>query len=225
MSIFRPILAGGNLADRTLACIGALLGIIAAALAGGMTEHILPLLPYLVAPMGASAVLVFAVPASPLAQPWPVIGGNVISAAIGIVVAQAIPNPIVAAGTAVASAIFVMSLLRCLHPPGGAAALLAVLGGDTVSSAGFAFAFILVAINAVALVTSGLLFHRFTRHPYPHVAEQSGERAHSPLLRVDIDQALYETGETFDIDPADLESLLLRAEAIADMRLKSKAAK
>ncbi|MEG8058719.1 HPP family protein [Sphingomonas sp. 22L2VL55-3] len=76
-------------------------------------------LPLLVAPIGASAVLIFAVPASPLAQPWSVVGGNIISALVGVTAARFVPIPYLAAGVAVGGAILVMSLLRCLHPPAG----------------------------------------------------------------------------------------------------------
>tara|TARA_R110000868_G_scaffold409835_1_gene696210 strand:+ start:1341 stop:1697 length:357 start_codon:yes stop_codon:yes gene_type:complete len=79
-------------------------------------------LPIIVAPLGASAVLVFAVPSSPLAQPWAVVGGNTISTLIGVWAFNLFPDITLAAGVAVGGAILVMSLLRCLHPPGGAAA-------------------------------------------------------------------------------------------------------
>ena len=87
------------------------------------------LVPLIVAPMGASAVLVFAVPASPLAQPWPVVGGNAISALVGVVVARVVADPVIAVGLAVSLAIAAMSLTRSLHPPGGAAALTAASAG------------------------------------------------------------------------------------------------
>ncbi|MGO8048351.1 HPP family protein, partial [Rhizobium johnstonii] len=77
-------------------------------------------LPLIVAPMGASAVLLFAVPASPLAQPWSIIGGNTISALMGIISAYFIRYPIIATGVGVSLAIVAMSFTRCLHPPGGA---------------------------------------------------------------------------------------------------------
>ncbi len=93
-----------------------------------------PHVPLLVAPMGASAVLLFAVPASPLAQPWSIIGGNTISALIGVIVAHFVHEPALATGIAVALAIAAMSFTRCLHPPGGAAALTAVLGGPAVTA-------------------------------------------------------------------------------------------
>ena len=78
--------------------------------------------PWLVAPMGASAVLVFGVPTSPMAQPWAVVGGNMLSALVGIACARWIGQPALAAALAVAGAMALMFALRCLHPPGGACA-------------------------------------------------------------------------------------------------------
>ena len=134
---FVPRLAGGNLNDRLIACIGAGLGVLAAAVAGLGVQDFLPALPFLIAPIGASAVLVFAVPASPLAQPWPVLGGNVVSACVGVFVLRSVPNLAVAVAIAVAGAILLMSLLRCLHPPGGAAAITTILGGQAIIEAGY----------------------------------------------------------------------------------------
>src|SRR5580693_5700434 len=94
--------------ERLRSCLGALLGI---AFTGG-TMHILlgpaASIPLLVAPMGASAVLLFAVPASPLAQPWSIIGGNLVSATVGVACARWIGDPVSAAALAVALAICVM---------------------------------------------------------------------------------------------------------------------
>ena len=81
--------------------------------------------PLLVAPLGASAVLLFAVPASPLTQPRAVIGGSILSALVGVTCAMFVPNALLAASLAVAASIALMSLLGCLHPPGGAVALTA----------------------------------------------------------------------------------------------------
>jgi CBS domain-containing membrane protein len=112
-------------------CCGALIGILLTglictrAVGTGAT-------PMLIAPMGASAVLLFAVPASPLAQPWSIIGGNIISALIGVTCARWISDPLVAAALAIGA----MSVLRCLHPSSGAVALTAVLAGPAVTEAG-----------------------------------------------------------------------------------------
>lgn len=223
---FLPILAGATWRDRVIACLGALVGIcvtyLLCKLTLGSFAHDSLHLPLLVAPMGATAVLLFAVPASPLAQPWPIIGGNTISALIGMAVALVVPDPILAAGIAVALAIAVMSLCRCLHPPGGAAALLAVLGGHNITDIGFLFVLDPVAINAVLITLVGLAYHRLLKHNYPHKPLPAPVNTHGtkdavPGTRIgfrpdDIDQALADLGETFDIDRADLDRLLSRVE-------------
>lgn len=217
--IFSPLLAGARFGDRSWAALGAGLGVLVAASAGLGVDMGFPGLPFLIAPIGASAVLVFTIPASPLAQPWPVFGGNLVSATVGVAMAQAVGDPMLAAGLAVCTAILAMSVLRCLHPPAGAVAITAILGGDAVTQMGFAYPVTLVAANSAALLATGWLYHRFSHHSYPHRPEPVAE-VHLPsgLLRKDIDQALAESGETFDIDLTDLEGLLLRAEAIAAER-------
>jgi CBS domain-containing membrane protein len=158
-------MAGAHLRERLIGCLGALICI-------GLTMFVCGRLlspadvPVIVAPLGASAVLIFAVPSSPLAQPWPVVGGNMISAFVGVTAFKLIPNDVLAAGAAVGAAILLMSLLRCLHPPGGAAALTAVIGGPGIHAAGFAFAFVPVALKSVALVLLAWLFHRMTSRDY-----------------------------------------------------------
>ena len=100
--LFNPLLAGASFRDRVIGCVGALIGIGLTALACTGLNLTVAELPLLLAPVGASAVLVFAVPASPLAQPWSVVGGNVVSALMGVTVAQLMPPSIIAAGLAVA---------------------------------------------------------------------------------------------------------------------------
>lgn len=223
-ALFAPILAGATFGDRLAACAGAALGIgltamlTTIALGGG------PLAIMLVAPMGASAVLIFAVPASPLAQPWPVIGGNIISAVVGVAVAGLTLPPALAAGLAVGGAILAMSLLRCLHPPGGAAALTAVIGGPAVAAADWMFPIVPVGINAVILAAAGVLFHRLTRHSYPHrPAPVPASEAKSPITPhpEDLDAALAEMGETFDISRDDLDRLFENVRRQAQRRLKA----
>lgn len=218
--LFVPILAGGTLRDRMLACAGALAGIGVTALVSGWLLHPAGLLLAIVAPMGASAVLVFAVPASPLAQPWPVVGGNVISALVGIAVASLVPDQEMAAGIAVAAAILAMSLTRSLHPPGGAAALTAVIGGPAIASAGYAFAFVPVGVNAVMLAIMGIAFHRFSGHSYPHRPVPVSGHVVPPGVPhpEDIDLALADLGETFDIGREDLDLLFGRVEHYAVQR-------
>jgi CBS domain-containing membrane protein len=120
-----------------------------------------------------------------------------------------------------------MSFARCLHPPGGAAALTAVLGGPAVVSAGFLFPFVPVALNSTILVALGYVFHRLARRSYPHVhvpAANSHGTADPPAeQRVgfrpeDVDAALSALDQTFDIDRDDLERLLRQVELQAMVR-------
>ncbi len=223
MQFFKPLLAGAQFGDRLVACVGAGVSIALTIVVCAQFPAFGPDLPIIVAPLGASAVLVFAVPASPLAQPWPVVGGNVISTLIGVAAFKAVPDATVAAGAAVGGAILVMSLLRCLHPPGGAAALTAVIGSHGIHDAGYAFAFAPVAINSIALVSLAMFFHRMSGHSYPHepaltpqAAAKMREAAGFHLE--DIDRALAELPDSFDIDRADLDLLLSQAELHAIRR-------
>jgi len=212
--LFSPLLAGATLRDRLVACIGACVGVAVTGLllsGFGIVDGALPL----VAPIGASAVLAFAVPASPLAQPWPVIGGNLVSALVGVAVAAAVPVPALAAGLAVAGALLVMSLARCLHPPGGAVALLAVLGASGAGWSDGALWSALVAMDSAVLVATAWAFHRACGRAYPHRAApgEAERRLEAEGLRaVDVERALNDLGEAFDIAPSDLELILARAE-------------
>lgn len=220
--LFRPILAGATLRDRLIACLGALIGIAVTGLVCGVLLGDGAHLPLLVAPLGASAVLLFAIPTSPLAQPWPIIGGNTLSALSGFAVTQVIADPVLATGAGVALAIAVMSFTRSLHPPGGAAALTAVLGGPAVASWGVLFPLVPVGINSCILVGIGIVFHRLARRSYPHRAVLQPPSAQGTAdlpapVRVgfreeDVDAALTALDETFDIDRADLARILREIE-------------
>lgn len=217
--IFKFQLAGEHVRDRLIACMAAavciaLIVAVCSALAIGKAD-----LPIIVAPMGASAIMVFVIPSSPLAQPWRVVGGNVISALVGVAVFQAMGSTAIASGAAVGGALLVMSLLRCMHPPGGAAALTAVIGSAPIHAAGYAFALAPVAINSVALVVLATIFHRWSRHSYPHRLVDTVQPEHAvpqPLFEDrDLDRALEEFHETFDISREDLGLLFARAQANA----------
>lgn len=225
--LFAPILAGSTPGERLLACLGALIGIALTALVSawimGGDSH----LPMIVAPMGASAVILFAIPTSPLAQPWPIIGGNTLSALAGVVAAQLIADPFIAAAAGVSMAIAAMSVTRSLHPPGGAAALTAVLGGPAVAASGFMFALVPVALNSILLVATGFLFHRACRRAYPHRVSTPANTHKTADLpsshRVgfrpeDIDAALDALNDTFDIDRGDLDRLFREVELQALLR-------
>ncbi len=216
MQIFRPILAGAALGDRAFAGLGAAFGIAITGIVAALVAGVGPVPPLLVAPIGASAVLVFAVPASPLAQPWPVIGGNMVSAIVALLIVRLVPQEALAAAIAVGGAIAAMSLARCLHPPGGAVALSVVLLAAGPQPASWSFPFVPVGLNSMLLVLFGAAFHRLSRHAYPHRALAMPPS--SAFLPEDMDAALAEMHETFDIAREDLDALLDAAARAATVR-------
>jgi CBS domain-containing membrane protein len=115
--------------------------------------------PYLVASMGASSVLLFAEPHSPLSQPWPLVGGHLISSIIGVFCLLNIPEPVLAAAAAVSLSIAGMHAARCLHPPGGAVALATVLGGQQVADLGFTFVIFPVMVNTLVMLAAAMLLN------------------------------------------------------------------
>lgn len=167
---------------------------------------------WLIAPLGASTVLVFAASASPLAQPWAVVGGNTLSALTALAVISILPSSPWTAGLAVALAIAVMYLARCLHPPGGATALLVVL----TQTHTFDFVWLAVFFDSTILVLVGMLYNSLTGKPYPH------RPAHAPrnetTLKQDLQTALREHDEFVDISLEDLQVLF---EDVIRLRKKS----
>ena len=115
--------------------------------------------PFMVASMGASSVLLFAVPHSPLSQPWPLLGGHLISTFIGVTCLLYIPEPVMAAAAAVSLSIAGMHIARCLHPPGGAVALATVLGGQHVAALGYSFVVYPVMVNTLVMLAAAWLLN------------------------------------------------------------------
>lgn len=115
----------------------------------------------LIASMGASAVLLFAVPHGQLSQPWPVLNGHLVSAFIGVTCAMVIPQRELAAACAVGLAIAAMHELKSVHPPGGATALTAVIGGPGVIELGYSFVWRPVLLNAVIITVVAVAYNWF----------------------------------------------------------------
>lgn len=224
LSMLRRMLPDTQLVSKTerlRASSGALLGILITGFVAGLAVGLDPALPALIAPMGASAVLLFAVPASPLAQPWSILGGNTVAAITGVSVSLLVADPFVAAALAIGITIGLMMTLRCLHPPSGAIALTAVLGGPSIHDLGYTFVIWPVLGNSLALLAVALLYNNVTGRRYPHRASLAPvdhrTRDPAPIQRIgfssdDLDEVLKDYDAFLDIDRDDLESILRRTE-------------
>lgn len=156
-----------SLAEKCVAAFGSAAAIAAVFV---LSRSVLPLeqSACVIASMGASAVLLFAVPHGPLSQPWPLIGGHFFSAVIGVFCAKWISEPSMAAAVAVGAAIAAMHQLKCIHPPGGATAFTAVMGGDAVRSLGFNYILHPVMLNAIAMLALAVVInYAFPWRRYP----------------------------------------------------------
>ncbi|MBK0064739.1 MULTISPECIES: HPP family protein [unclassified Acinetobacter] len=222
LSALKPNFKVLPLKERLLCGVGALCGLAISSLIswyilGGINA-------WYIAPMGASSVLLFAVPSSPLAQPWNVVIGNTIAGIIGVACSTWIPDLTGAFSFAVGLAIFLMMTTDSLHPPSGAVAMTAVLGGETVHHLGFNFVIYPVLLNSVLLLAFALLFNRLIgRHyPYPkHVNERSSDPTPTQKVSIqpqDIQRALDEHTELLDISQYDLEKIILEAQELANER-------
>lgn len=217
MALLIELTSQAHWSRRVLGHLGWLRGAVGAALgiavAGGVTLLLVGIdagagaLPFLVAPIGASAVLVFCVPASPLAQPWPVIGGDLVSAAIGLAAGHLCGDPWLAASVGVGIAIAAMSAARCLHPPGGACALLCALGASGPDPWGIAH-LLPIAANVAVLCGIGWLYNTATGHPWPHRAPQVPPAPRPLYSRDDLAATLDEWNEVLDVDVDDLDALI-----------------
>lgn len=200
--------------ERWRAACGALAGIAFAGVLCRFLADVYGLSPWLMAPLGASAVLVFALPASPLAQPWSVLVGNTLSALVGVAAARWIPDVALAGAVAVGASILVMFATRSLHPPGGATALLAVLSGAQSP----VFALFPAAANSLALLVAGTLYNRLTGRDYPHRQSAAPAARHARFTQADLDAALARYNQVLAVGPADLAELLEDAETQAYAR-------
>ena len=174
--------------------------------------------PFIIASMGASAVLLFAVPSSPMNHPWAVIVGHLSSALVGVICAQEIDSIQFAAPIASAIAILVMLYLRCLHPPGGATAMLMVLGGDEVHAAGYQFILTPIAFNIIILLGATLMIRFITQWMHSRdnsatslewVNELDTRRLLAPRLTLkDVASARAQLDTYIDVNDEELLQLL-----------------
>ena len=168
----------------------------------------------LVPPLGATALLVVTVPNSPLAQPWPVLVGNTVAALVGLVAAQLVPLPLPAAALALGVVVPLMLMLRALHPPAGAVALVPVLSPEIAETLGLRFVLTPVALDSLLLVAFAILWHRSTGRVYPFRQPDEAPRAAARFGRDELAAILSRLRLSQNIGVADFARLLAAADEI-----------
>lgn len=170
----------------------------------------------LLASMGASAVLLFAVPHGTLSQPWPLLGGHLLSALIGVTCQWLFPAEVFTAALAVCLAVGAMVYLRCIHPPGGATALAAVIGGPSIHELGFYYVLAPVLVNVLVLLMTAVVFNSvFPWRRYPavlarrpvHLAPATHQHPYPVFTHEDFAAAMAGLNSYIDITAEDLAEL------------------
>lgn len=207
--------------EQWAATIGALIGIGIVVLATHalLGQHAAV---FVVPSLGATAVLVFAAPHSLFAQPWSVLAGNLLSALIGVACQRLLSEPTLAAASAVALAILAMHLARCIHPPGGATALAAVIGGPEIHQLGFTYALYPVGLNCLLLISVGIAFnYPFAWRRYPaslmrYIHVRPGNDMGNVLPDEEhIRQAMEDLNVVVDVSPEALKEVIEQSLAAA----------
>jgi CBS domain-containing membrane protein len=150
--------------ERIRAILGAFIGLMLVFTIAKYFGELSGIAEWLMASLGASALLVFALPQSPMAQPWAVIAGNTISALVGIGCFHLFGESLITLPLAAALSILGMFVLRCLHPPAAAVSLIVVLGQIT----SYRYALFPVMIDSVLLILAGAAYSNLTGTPYPN---------------------------------------------------------
>ena len=164
--------------------------------------------------IAASAVLLFAVPHSPMAQPRPLLGGHLISTLAGWLCSQHISDPVIAAGCAVGFAVFLMHYLNCLHPPAAATALTLVVHSTQFTPMGWPWVACIVLANiGISLVLAVLINNLIPGRHYPmrHTPQPalppSTQPNHVQIDQADIEWALTQMDGVIDVSEEDLAEI------------------
>ncbi len=174
--------------------------------------------------MAASAVLLFAAPHSPFAQPWNLVGGHLFSALAGWTCSLLIPDQALAAGMAVGTAIFLMHYLNCLHPPGAATALTLVLAAGQFHEMGWQWVAVIVIANTlISLVLALIINNLLPSRSYPSRPTATPPNPEPRVIpeQADLQWALAQMDSVIDVSAADLSLIYDKAQAHAQVRLDS----
>lgn len=204
---FWPAPASINALERWRLVLGLALSVLLIGLLSRWWAQSHSMVVWMTGSFGGSAVLVFGTPSSPMAQPWPVIGGSMVAALTGALCSALIADPLLAGALAVAGAVALMLPLRCLHPPAAGMALFVVLS----RSDGLQLVLFPVLFTVVLLVAVGVVYNSLTGRRYPHPQRTSrkfGAPGASTFVDADLDAALSHYNQVLDVSRADLEGLM-----------------
>jgi CBS-domain-containing membrane protein len=199
--------------EKIISGLGGLAGIYAIWLVTGLFLEGTDI-PLIVASMGASAVLLFGVPHGQLSQPWNLCVGHTVSAIAGVSCAMIIPDQALAAGCGVGLAITAMHYTQSIHPPGGATALMAVIGGPSIHHLGFSYLFTPVLINVLVILLIAIIFnYPFIWRRYPEGFMQPQKPCgKTHLQHEDLQYALEQFNAVSTITEHELAQLFTLAE-------------
>ncbi len=216
-----PAMGAARGREMLRAALGAFLGVLVLELLIVFSPLGRELGVYMLAPFGATSFLLFAVPNSPLAQPWSAIVGNGVAAIAGVAATLWLPDPIWRAAAAIGGAIALMHLFRALHPPGGAVALTAALAPEAIEKLGFWFVLSPVMLGTAVLAVLATLYASATgrRYPFrqsdePHIPQIDEEPHRDPLglSRDELADLLSDFRQSPNIGVEDLARLIAAAE-------------
>ncbi|MHC8372122.1 HPP family protein [Pseudomonas sp. MDT1-85] len=177
---------------------------------------------HLIGPLGASAVLLFAVSSGALAQPWSILGGYLSAGVISLLVAHVLGRTLGSACLAAGMALILMCWLRCLHPPAGALALLLVLADPATIALDWK-ALGPVMLSGSTMLLSALAYNNLTRIRYPKIASEQAPLMipatdSQAITAADLKLALADMEAFYDVTPEDLEQLIHASELHAKRR-------
>lgn len=166
---------------------------------------------FIVASMGASAIIVFSTPHVAMAQPWPLIGGHLVAGVCGLASWTLIPEALFAVPVAVASTALMMLVLRCRHAPGGATALFVALGGPEIEAMGWSLLWLSLLPSVLTLFAVGVLYNwpfAWRRYPYWPQESDSTEAAHiCDINHADLTYASNQLNSYFDMSEQEFMEL------------------
>lgn len=216
-----PTAAAVPATEALRAGVGAVIGLAVAAGLAVVASPDLWLGIYLIAPFGATSVLIFAAPNSPLAQPWPAVVGNTLSALVALLVCRVAGDPMIAVPASVGAAVMAMALCRATHPPGGAVAMTVAIGADKIVPLGLGFALMPVGLGTALLVAIAAIYAHATgrRYPFRQFGEPNTHGTADPeaperlgLTEEDLAGILVRYNQSLNLGVEDLARLIAAAE-------------